>query len=96
MFDASRIGVVRQDWTALDVELAALAIADAGILRARLDADAGLVSRLRRRARIVDANPAFQAMVAGGPAPRASVDEILAEARACRPPDCTSPRCRTR
>lgn len=79
MFEATRIGVVSQDWTGIDRELAALGIRDAAGLRQRLAANPDLHAHLRRMARIVDANPAFLRLVAGGDAPPpASVDELLA------------------
>ncbi|WP_454832396.1 PAS domain-containing sensor histidine kinase [Pseudoxanthomonas wuyuanensis] len=82
MFDASRIGVVQQDWTAVKAELAALGIADAAALGTHLAHHPELIARLRKFTRIDDANPAFLAMVGGGgPShPLASVDDILSEA----------------
>ncbi|RZA35947.1 MAG: PAS domain S-box protein [Lysobacteraceae bacterium] len=81
MFDASRIGVVQQDWTALRSELAALALEDAPALGAHLACHPDLVTRLRKLIRIEDMNPAFLSMVADRTQahPLASVDDILVD-----------------
>ena len=85
MFDASRIGVVEEDWSAVRAELDALPGAARADLDAHLAADPGLVARARRHARIKDVNPAFLAMVGPGSSGRApgAVNEVLS------PTDCT-------
>ena len=81
MFDASRIGVVRQDWSVVRSELAALGLDEATALSAHLARHPEGVERLRRLIRIDDMNPAFLAMVAadGSSQPLLSVDDILAD-----------------
>ncbi|HEY0333953.1 MAG TPA: ATP-binding protein [Stenotrophomonas sp.] len=81
MFDATRIGVVEQDWRALRTGLAALGVHDAQALAARLPNEPSLLGYARKQVRLADANPAFLAMVGHegtGQAPR-SLDEVLAE-----------------
>lgn len=81
MFDASRIGVVQEDWSAVRAELATLDLPDAAALNAYLASHADFVRRARRLAKIVDVNPAFLAMVAAGSSAHffQSVDDILCE-----------------
>ncbi|QEL26927.1 PAS domain S-box protein (plasmid) [Bosea sp. F3-2] len=81
MFDASRIGVVQEDWTEIRAELRALGLSDSAALGAHLAGHPEFVERARRLAKIVDVNPAFLAMVAAGSSSRflESVDEILSE-----------------
>ncbi|MCC4595489.1 ATP-binding protein [Xanthomonas campestris pv. phormiicola] len=81
MFDASRIGIAQQDWTALRAELAALGLNDAAALNAYLADRPHFVERARRLTRIEDLNPAFLCMLGGGSAPRSptSVDDVLGE-----------------
>lgn len=81
MFDASRIGVVQQDWAAIRTELAALALGDTDALAAYLARHPDQVERLRKMIRIDDMNPAFRAMAAAGASsqPLASVDDILVD-----------------
>ena len=81
MFDASRIGVVRQDWTAVRSELAALGLEEATALSAHLARNPEAVERLRKLIRIDDMNPAFLAMVAASEPSQSlrSVDDVLAD-----------------
>lgn len=61
MFDASRIGVVEQDWSDLRTALKALDTGGAG-LRDYLARSPDFVRQARRLARITDVNPALQKM----------------------------------
>jgi PAS domain S-box-containing protein len=81
MFDASRIGVIQEDWSALRAELATLGFDDGISLSRHLANHPEFMARARRLARIVDVNPAFLAMVGTGSADdfRRSVDDILSE-----------------
>lgn len=80
MFDASRIGVVQEDWTGIRSRLRALGAGDPASLNARLAEHPDFVSEARKLARIVDVNPAFLAMVGAGSSTDflASVDDVLA------------------
>ncbi|PXW64728.1 PAS domain-containing sensor histidine kinase [Chelatococcus asaccharovorans] len=82
MFNASRVGVVQEDWTATRAEIAALGIQGGAAMSAYLAGHPEFVARLRRLTRIVDVNPAFLAMM--GAETRAdfhrSVDNVLVEA----------------
>ncbi|MFJ1298988.1 ATP-binding protein [Pseudomonadota bacterium AL_CKDN230030165-1A_HGKHYDSX7] len=62
MFDASRIGVVQEDWAAVPAELARLA-PDADALARHFALHPEDVQRIRRCVRIDDVNPAFEAMI---------------------------------
>lgn len=81
MFDASRIGVVEEDWSPLRIELAALGLDDGASLSCHLAKHPEFMTRARKLARIVDVNPAFLAMVGTGSADdfRRSVDDLLSE-----------------
>ncbi len=63
MFDASRMGIVLEDWSGVRTELASLGDLDPAGLRARIDRDPELVSRTRWLARVLDSNPAFLKMI---------------------------------
>lgn len=79
MFDASRIGVVQQNWTTLRSELARLRIADAAAFDKHLAVQPDFIRSARLLARIDAVNPAFTAMLTASgqsSAPR-SVDEVL-------------------
>ncbi|MBR0907127.1 ATP-binding protein [Bradyrhizobium liaoningense] len=62
MFDASRIGVVEEDWSDVRATLGALDTRGAG-LRDHLARHPDVVRSARRLARITDVNPAMQKMV---------------------------------
>lgn len=81
MFDASRIGVVQQDWTAVRAELTAHDLMDAATLGAHLAHHPDSIGRLRKLTKIEDANPAFLAMVSQEGSMRSleSVDDVLSE-----------------
>ncbi|MDQ8031890.1 MAG: PAS domain S-box protein [Bordetella sp.] len=78
MFDATRIGVVQEDWREVPAELARIA-ADADGLARHFASHPEAVQRIRRRVRIDAVNPAFLEMVGAGTAPGApgNVDEVL-------------------
>jgi PAS domain S-box-containing protein len=79
MFDASRIGIVEEDWTGIRTALQALNVdkADLGDYLAR---NPDFVRRARSLARITDVNPALQKMVdAESPSIPESVDKLLGE-----------------
>ena len=63
MFDASRMGIVLEEWSAVRTELAKLGPLDASAMRARIAKDPDLVSRARRLAKVLDTNPAFLKMI---------------------------------
>lgn len=77
MFDASRIGVVQEDWSAVPAELARLA-PDADGLARHFASHPEDVRRIRCCVRIDDVNPAFEAMTGRleRNAPH-SVDDVL-------------------
>lgn len=78
MFDASRIGVVEEDWSDVRVALKSLDIDGAG-LREHLGSDRSFIRRARQLAKITDVNPALQKMV-GASSPSIfieSVDRLL-------------------
>jgi PAS domain S-box-containing protein len=81
MFEASRVGVLQQDWSrvraALD-ELAASGIAD---VQGHAQANPAFLKRLRSLARIVDVNPVALRMAGMDDAPHVltAVDDILCE-----------------
>lgn len=82
MFDASRVGVIDQDWSALRAELYAQGLLDPDALAARLTQPPCLRAWARRAVRIADANPAFLAMIGaepgeGGDAWPQSVNDVL-------------------
>ncbi|WP_377840263.1 ATP-binding protein [Bosea sp. UC22_33] len=81
MFDATRVGVVQEDWSAARRELAALGLADGESLAAHLTAHPELVARLRRLTKIVDVNPAFLAMIGAESNSHLhqTVDDVLSE-----------------
>ncbi|MBW7971153.1 PAS domain S-box protein [Bradyrhizobium sp. BR 10289] len=78
MFDASRIGVVEEDWSDLRAALKSLDSAGAG-LRDHLAQHPDFVRQARRLARITDVNPALQKMAGAGDASSfiANVDRLL-------------------
>jgi PAS domain S-box-containing protein len=81
MFDASRIGVVQEDWTALRAELETLGLLDEAALESYLVSHPEFVRRARRLTRIEDTNPAFAAMLAANtssPLPE-STGDVLGE-----------------
>ncbi|MBR0859979.1 PAS domain S-box protein [Bradyrhizobium liaoningense] len=80
MFDASRIGVVEEDWSGLRIALQSLDTGDAG-LRDHLARNPDFVRQARRLARVTDVNPALQKMVgANGPSAFIeNVDRLLGE-----------------
>jgi PAS domain S-box-containing protein len=80
MFDASRIGVVEEDWTAIRSELQALNV-DKDDLADYLARNPDFVRRARPLARIIDVNPALQKMVGAetSVAFLESVDRLLGE-----------------
>jgi len=81
MFDASRIGVIQEDWTAIRAELAELGIADGPALSSYLANQPAFLLKARKLARIVDVNPAFLAMAGGDRTDDShrSVDDVLSE-----------------
>lgn len=80
MFDASRIGVIEEDWSELRAALQSLETEGAG-LRDYLAQHPDFVRRARRLARITDVNPALQKMAgANGASPFIeNVDLLLGE-----------------
>jgi len=80
MFDASRIGVVEEDWSDLRAALQSLDIAEAG-LHDYLAQHPDFVRQARRLAKITDVNPALQAMAgaSGASAFIENVDRLLGE-----------------
>jgi len=81
MFDASRIGVVQEDWSTVRAELAALGLADGASLSNHLASHPELVARMRRMTKIVDVNPAFLTMIGSGSPSHfhQTVDDVLSE-----------------
>lgn len=81
MFDASRIGVVQEDWRAVRAALSALGIMDGPTLTAHLARHPEFIGQARLLTKVDDMNPAFLAMVGRcGPAPGLeSVDDILCD-----------------
>lgn len=81
MFDATRVGVVQEDWSAARRELAALDLANGETLAAHLAAHPEFVARLRKVTKIVDVNPAFLSMIgAGCPSDlHQTVDDVLSD-----------------
>lgn len=81
MFDATRVGVVQEDWSAARRELAALDLADGEALAAHLAAQPDLIARLRKVTKIVDVNPAFLAMIGAESTSHLhqTVDDVLSE-----------------
>ncbi|MEZ2410628.1 ATP-binding protein [Bosea sp. RCC_152_1] len=81
MFDASRIGVVQEDWSGIRAELTALGLSDATALGAHLASHPDFIERARKLTKIIDVNPAFLSMVAAGSSSRflESVGDILCE-----------------
>lgn len=79
MFDASRIGVVQEDWRAVIAELRALGLPTGCRLRAYLATRPEVVRQLRRLASSQDANPAFLAMIGKDDLSmtQTSVDDLL-------------------
>src|SRR3954451_16782138 len=80
MFDASRIGVVEEDWSELRTALQSLDTAGAS-LRDHLALHPGFVRHARRLAAITDVNPALQKMAGANGAPTfiENVDLLLGE-----------------
>ncbi|KYH01443.1 PAS domain-containing sensor histidine kinase [Bradyrhizobium sp. DOA1] len=80
MFDASRIGVVEEDWTEVRATLNALDTGGAG-LRNHLARHPDIVRSARRLAKITDVNPAMQKMAGadGSSAFIANVDKLLGQ-----------------
>jgi PAS domain S-box-containing protein len=80
MFDASRIGVVEEDWTAIRSALAALEVDKDG-LADYLASHPDFVRRARPLAKITDVNPALQKMVGAENSASflESVDQLLDE-----------------
>lgn len=81
MFDASRIGVVQEDWSAVRTELAALGLAHAASLSNYMASHPEWSARIRRLTKIVDVNPAFLAMIGAGSSSHfhETVDDVLSE-----------------
>jgi len=81
MFDASRIGVIQEDWRAVRTELTALGLMDGSALTAHLAQHPEFIGQVRKLTAVDDMNPAFLAMVGRpGAAPEPySVDDILCE-----------------
>jgi PAS domain S-box-containing protein len=80
MFDASRIGVVEEDWTGIRAALKSLNV-DSNGLRDYLAGNPEFVRQARPLARITDVNPALQKMI-GADSSSAfveSVDKLLSE-----------------
>jgi C4-dicarboxylate-specific signal transduction histidine kinase len=79
MIDASRMGILEEDWTALRETLEREGVAEPAALTALLARRPDLLTDLRRRARIVGINPAFQAMIGAEAAgrPARTVDDVL-------------------
>jgi PAS domain S-box-containing protein len=80
MFDASRIGVVEEDWREVRIALQSLDTAGAG-LRDHLAQHPDFVRNARRLAKITDVNPALQKMAGANGAPVfiENVDLLLGE-----------------
>ncbi|MCP1767371.1 PAS domain-containing sensor histidine kinase [Bradyrhizobium japonicum] len=80
MFDASRVGVIEEDWSAVRTALNSLETGDVG-LRDYLAANPEFVRHARRLASITDVNPALQKMAgaSGSAAFIANVDRLLGE-----------------
>jgi len=80
MFDASRIGVVEEDWTSVRSTLQDLNV-DKADLGGYLRGNPDFVRNVRSLVRIKDVNPALQTMLgnASSSAFRASVNELLSE-----------------
>ncbi|MBB4370469.1 PAS domain S-box-containing protein [Bradyrhizobium sp. cir1] len=80
MFDASRIGVVEEDWSGLRTALDSLQT-DGVDLRDHLARNPDFVAHARRLARITDVNPAMQKMAgaSGSAAFIENVDKLLGE-----------------
>jgi len=79
MFDASRIGVVQQDWSAVRAALSADGLQQVDVLQAYLAGHPEYSRQMRRLATVHEANPAFRAMIGavdGMPA-AASLDALL-------------------
>jgi PAS domain S-box-containing protein len=81
MFNASRIGLIEEDWSAVRAELVALGLEDRASLSRHLRDHPAFIATARKLARIVDVNPAFLAMVGveGTEDFLRSVDDILSE-----------------
>jgi PAS domain S-box-containing protein len=80
MFDASRIGVVEEDWTGIRTALRSLNLGKAG-LRDYLARNPDFVRQARTLAQITDVNPALQKMVGADSSSSfvESVDKLLGE-----------------
>lgn len=79
MIDASRMGILEEDWTALRDALDREGVAEPAALTALLARRPELLGDLRRRARILGINPAFRAMIGAEAAgrPARTVDDVL-------------------
>lgn len=81
MFDATRIGVIEQDWNELAAQMHRLSVIDPDALQSYLVEHPEFLRRARMLIRIKDVNPAFAAMHSSdaSSALPASVDDVLAE-----------------
>jgi PAS domain S-box-containing protein len=81
MFDASRIGVVQENWLALRAELVALGLMDGAALAAHLPRHPEYVDRARHLVKVEDMNAALLAMIGHDAASGSmdSVDDMLSE-----------------
>ncbi|MEN4918396.1 ATP-binding protein [Achromobacter spanius] len=81
MFDASRIGVIQEDWRAVRAALAAQGLMDGPALSAHLARHPEFIGHARKLAKVDDVNPAFLAMVGRQDSAQAldSVDDILCD-----------------
>lgn len=81
MFDASRVGVVQEDWSAVRAEVAELGLADGAALSDYMASHPNWSAKMRRLTRIVDVNPAFLAMIAAESSSQfhQTVDDVLSE-----------------
>lgn len=82
MFDASRIGVIEEDWTGIRTALDSLNI-EKDQLRDHLNYNPDFVLSARRLARITDVNPALQKMVGANSSSAfiESADNLLGESQ---------------
>jgi len=81
MFDASRIGVIQEDWRAVRAKLSAMGLMNGPALAAHLARHPEFIDHARRLAKVDDVNPAFLAMVGRRHAAEGmdSVDDILCD-----------------
>jgi len=79
MFDATRIGVVQQDWGAVLQALAARGLGEASVLADALERHPELLAELREQIRVESVNPAFETMAELAPGePVPGVSALLA------------------